>query len=311
MRTFLIFVLFFFSHLILNADTQVSISVSQNLATIGDKITIKILTKTSNQVEKIVLDVPKQDFEILSKDTPPQRKYKEYVVFETNFVVSFFKTGNFVVGPFTVDLINNNKTVESKTTNSVPIKIKSVLNPEDKDIENLKNLIPIKGNPFFLLKYVFIIVVIGIITLMAIFFLKKRKNKKMPEVLPRLSPLEELEQKIKRLLGKKLFEEGKIKEFFISLTDIIKQFLERQYQFNAEDLTTTETLTVLEEKENENSITEKMEFLFNTSDLVKFAKFIPRPDELETVTQRTNLMLLTLREKINREINHENVSTGQ
>jgi hypothetical protein len=298
-------------NLILVADTQVSISASENLATIGDKINIKILTKTSEAVDKISLNIPKKDFEILYEETIPQRKYKDHLVFETNFVISFFKTGDFTVGPLTVELIKNDKTIESKTTNSIPVKIKSVLKSEDKDIKNLKDLVPLKGNPLFLLKYVFIFLAVGIVALTIIFFIKKRKNKKKVELLPHLSPFEELEQQIKELMEKKLFEAGKIKEFFISLINIIKYFLYRQYQFNAEDLTTTETLTILEKKESETSIFEKLEFLFNISDLVKFAKFMPSSDELKGVMQKTNHMLQSYREKINRENIQENVSTGQ
>ena len=75
-----------------------------------------------------------------------------------------------------------------------------------------------------------------------------------------------------------------MKLFFLDLTQIIKQFLHRTYGFNAEDFTTYETLYDLRRRETEAALLNNMEFLFNTADLVKFAKFIPDAAVLDEVS---------------------------
>ncbi len=270
----------------LAAETQVSISVSDNLATIGDRIRLKIIVKTTADVDKIIEKAAQKDFEILEQRPFQKRKQQDYMVFEKEIEIAFFKTGDFNVGPFDIDLKKNDEVIETRETNSIPVTIKSVLKEEDKDIKSLKDLIEIKGDPFYILKYVIIAVVLIIAVILVILWIKKRKKKAGVVEKPLLSPLEELELRIKELSERKLFEKGKIKLFFLELTQVLKHFLHRTYQFNAEDFTTYETLYDLKRREKEALILNNMEFLFNTADLVKFAKFIPDAEVLGEVLKK-------------------------
>ena len=256
------------------AETQVSISVSDNLATIGDRIHLKIIVKTNADVDKITLKAKEKDFDVLDQGPTQKHTQEDYTVFEKDIQVAFFKVGEFNVGPFEIDLKKDEKVIETRETNSVPVTIKTVLNDEDKDIKPLKSLIEIKGDPFYILKYVLIGVAIIIAVVVFIFWLKRRRRVSVKEV-PLLSPVEELEALIKELFGKELFEKGKMKQFFTELTQVLKNFLHRTYGINAEDFTTYETLYELKKVEKEAPPINSMEFLFNTSDLVKFAKFEP------------------------------------
>lgn len=268
------------------AGTQVSISVSENLAFIGDRIRLKIIVKTTADVDNINVKTMTQDFEILEQTAAQKRKEQEYLIFEKVAEIAFFKTGDFNVGPFVIELKKNEKIMETRETNSVPVTIKTTLKEEDKDIKPLKNLLEIKGNPWYLLKYVFGLLVVILITLLILFFLKRRKAKAAVTPKRLLSPLEELEVRIKELYQQSLFEKGKMKVFFIELTVILKQFLHRNYRFNAEDFTTYETLYDLKKRESEVSLLNNMEYLFSISDLVKFAKYIPDEDALKELAKK-------------------------
>jgi hypothetical protein len=258
------------------AETQVSISASNNLAFIGDQINLKFIVKTNHtRVEEIKVQTEKKDYEILGQQPTVKRQQTGYMVFEKNVTIAFFKVGNFEVGPFTVELVADNKVIESKTTNSVPVSIKSVLKEEDKDIKPLKGLIDIKGNPWFLLKYALMGLVLAGLLIFLIWWLKKRKKAALRPAKPLMSPLEELQLRLRQLTEKRLIEKGKLKLHFIELTQIIKGFLNRNYGFNAEDSTTEETLYYLRQKESEGLISDNLRFVFNTADLIKFAKFIP------------------------------------
>jgi hypothetical protein len=268
------------------AGTQVSISVSENLAFIGDRIRLKIIVKTTSDVDNINVKTMTQDFEILEQTAAQKRQEQDSLIFEKVAEIAFFKTGDFNVGPFVIELKKNEKVMETRETNSVPVTIKTTLKEEDKDIKPLKNLLEIKGNPWYLLKYVFGVLAVILITLLILFFLKRRKAK--AEAAPKrlLSPLEELEVRIKELYQQSLFEKGKMKFFFIELTVILKQFLHRNYQFNAEDFTTYETLYDLKKRESEASLLNNLEYMFSISDLVKFAKYIPEEDALNELAKK-------------------------
>lgn len=268
------------------AGTQVSISVSENLAFIGDRIRLKIIVKTTSDVDTINVKTMTKEFDILDQTAAQKRKEQDSLLFEKHIEIAFFKTGDFNVGPFVIELKKNEKVMETRETNSVPVTIKSTLKEEDKDIKPLKNLLEIKGNPWYLLKYILGVLGVIIIGLLILFFLKRRKTKAAETPKRLLSPLEELELHIKELYQQSLFEKGKMKLFFIELTIILKQFLHRNYQFNAEDFTTYETLYDLKKREAEVSLLNNMEFLFSTADLVKFAKYIPDDGALNELAKK-------------------------
>ena len=300
--SFIRFTVFIFLLLItaieLASDTQVSISVSDNLATIGDRIRLKVIVKTTSEADNITEKTFQKDFEVLKQAPYRKRKQQDYMVFEKEIEIAFFKTGDYNVGPIEIHLKKENKVIETRETNSIPVTIKSVLKEEDKDIKPLKDLIEIKGNPFYILKYVIIAVVFIIAVILLILWLKKRKRKTREVEKPLLSPLEEFEMRVKELFDRKLFEKGKIKLFFLELTQVLKRFLHRTYRFNAEDFTTYETLYDLKKHEGEVLIVNNMEFLFNTSDLVKFAKFVPGSDVLGEVLKKIEGTIRAYKQRI-------------
>ncbi|MCP4219640.1 MAG: hypothetical protein GY765_33720, partial [bacterium] len=142
----------------LTAGSQVS--VSDNLAAIGDRINLKIIVKTTSQVDRIKLKSAENVFEVVDQLDTQKRQEEHYTVFEKNITIAFFKTGDFNVGPFEVELLKDEKTLEIRETNSIPVTIKSVLKEEDKDIKPLKSLIELEGDPFYILKYVILAVLI-------------------------------------------------------------------------------------------------------------------------------------------------------
>lgn len=301
MKRTVIVLLLVLTGLTVRAETQVLISASKTVAFIGDRISLKVMARTDLEIDKIKIPTPQQDFEILSRSSLPPQEQNGETVFEEDMDIAFFKTGEFNIGPLTVQLLKGEEVREEKETNAVPIKIKSVLTDKDKDIKPLKSPIAIEGNPFYVLKYVLLAAAVILLIVFIILFIKARKRKAAAEPLPLLSPLEELALKIKELTGLKLPEKGKFKEFFLRLTEIIKHFLNRQYRFNAEDLTTLETMLYLEGHEKDKSIVEGMAFLLNTADLVKFAKFIPDSGVLDDVRQRIDRVIAAYRQRVTME----------
>lgn len=273
------------------AETQVSISVSENLLSVGDRVSVKVIIKTSEDIDQISVALDDGQYEIMEERPTQKREQSDYTVFEKEVILSFFKLGDFNIGPFTVSLFKNDAQVDSKKTNSVPVTVKTVLEEQDKDIKELKSPIDIKGDPFYVLKYVILALAAGILIGLLIAWWRRR-NKETPEPEIALTPLEELEKRIKDLWDLHLFDKGKIKLHFIELTRISKHFLFRNYGFQAEDFTTYETMNSLQIKEKETVLLDYFRFIFNTADLVKFAKFIPDAPVLDEVLEKINAIIV-------------------
>jgi len=154
----------------LTSETQVSVSVSSTTTTIGERITLKFITRTSAESDSIKISQGKPDFEFISEAELSISENDGVKTFEKEFDIFFFKTGEYNVGPFNISLIKKGEIVENFLSNTIPVNIRSVLEKDDKDIKPLKDLSEIKGNPFYLLKYLLFALIIIIIIFLIVFF---------------------------------------------------------------------------------------------------------------------------------------------
>ncbi|MDP7567749.1 MAG: hypothetical protein QF383_05110, partial [Flavobacteriales bacterium] len=76
----------------------------------------------------------------------------------------------------------------------------------------------------------------------------------------------------------KIWQEGKIKEYHSSLSEIVRRYTEERFQFIALELTTDEIIDELKSKLNQEQI-QNLKTLLQRADLAKFAK--SKPDENE------------------------------
>jgi len=284
------------------AATQVSITASETLTTIGEPIHLDIRVTTTANIQEIKIKSEKNPFEIIDQQPTHKRAEQNYIIFEKTYTIAFFSLGDFNIGPFTLDMLQDGRVLESKETNSIPIKVKTVLSDEDKDIKALKSPIKIDGNAFYFLKYVIAAVILIIIVILLIIWLKRRKKFVPSEPIPSLPPLVEFEMRINELWNKKWLDKGKPKFHFIELTRIMKNFMHRNYGFNAEDLTTYETLAALINEEKQTSLTDNWRFIFNTTDLVKFAQFIPDQPVMNEVYDKLSNCISLYRMRMPKDI---------
>jgi len=85
------------------------------------------------------------------------------------------------------------------------------------------------------------------------------------------------------LRSEKLWQMGKIKEYYTRLTDIVRIYLNKRFAINSLESTTAEILSELKQSDFEdNLLMNKLEKLLITGDLAKFAKSVPPAEENET-----------------------------
>lgn len=75
-----------------------------------------------------------------------------------------------------------------------------------------------------------------------------------------------------------LWAEGRHKEFYIRLTDILRRYLERRFGIPATRLTTAELNCHIRHAEIDRNVCLSFKEVFDRADLVKFAKRLPAPD---------------------------------
>ena len=109
------------------------------------------------------------------------------------------------------------------------------------------------------------------------YFVKHRKPKldengepiKGPVIPPYTKAIGDLEN----LKQQKLWQVGKFKEYYSSLTDIAREYIEGQFGVNAVEMTTDTILDEVKELHFDDQLYRKLKDTMELADLVKFAKY--------------------------------------
>ncbi len=122
------------------------------------------------------------------------------------------------------------------------------------------------------------LLILILLSLLGYYLYKKYKQAKQsrPTLEPQLEPHELALERLEQLRERKLYQQGKYKEFYSELSEILRQYVEQRYHINALELTTSELELLLKAAQlfDQDLYQGYMRVLKN-ADLVKFAKYIP------------------------------------
>ena len=97
---------------------------------------------------------------------------------------------------------------------------------------------------------------------------------------PVVPPDERALKDLETLRREELWQNGKVKEYYTELTDIVRRYLEEAWQINSTDMTSDETLEAYHTSRAADEGNEaKLRQMLRTADMVKFAKGEPLPNE--------------------------------
>ena len=129
---------------------------------------------------------------------------------------------------------------------------------------------------------------IGILTALALILFLLSRRKKSPAVgLPELEPEAEQPAHLSALLAleelkkEKLHLGGRLKEFHTKLTDILREYLEKRFGVQAQELTSRQIISQLTYLGIAEIDMNKLRSILFMADMVKFAKALPEAIENE------------------------------
>jgi hypothetical protein len=260
------------------------VEVDRTSVNIGDRITYKIKVKAPKDYEIQIPSFGETLADFAVKDfIASQRGFfsKTYI---HSYILDSFKTGEFTI-PAAVIKYKASEALEWKeaVTDEITVTVKSLLNETERSagIRDIKGPYSIKD---LTLIYIAIAVIAVILIGIAIYmFLKKRKDrKKITAPLP--PPAHETAlNALSALLDRNLISEGKIREFYFELSNIVRHYLEDRFYLKAPEMTTEEFLLHLKNTDILNLDQKSLlrEFLSHC-DMVKFAKHLPGDKEIES-----------------------------
>ncbi|MCR4424030.1 MAG: DUF4381 family protein [bacterium] len=173
-------------------------------------------------------------------------------------------------------------------SDSLPVKVMSLIDERMQDINDIKpqvefpNLIPLW-------------VLLGALVLGAGGYwgyrLLRRYRQKQVALAPLLSPWEEALRALEQVPVEELLSSGQVKRYYYTVSEIVKRYLTRRFEFPAIDQTTSEILRELRQRKLPEF--ERFRAFFFETDRVKYAKHIPDKPQ-EVVVQARQLVELTM-----------------
>lgn len=184
--------------------------------------------------------------------------------------------------------------------------LKSILsNPVTFDVHTLKvsmqeEIKDIKP-PIRLFNYLYLIYAgIVLILLIAGYFIYRKyfKNKPQPVIKAEEEKILSYQlalRKLDELEREELWQKGFVKEYHTRITEIIREYFEKQFNLPALERTTTDSLNLLRRHPQGKKVLDITSQFLNNADLVKFAKYTPLENvNREMMTQARDIVTKTI-----------------
>lgn len=210
---------------------------------------------------------------------------KDFVNYNQILVITSFDTGFHYIPPFVIQYSYSGDTKNYQLlSEGVYLKVRVVEVDTTRAIRDIKG--PIQAPLTFaeLAPYLGGAAILGlIIGLMWYYFWRKRINKPLFPVMTRVPgpPWESALQSLRELEEKKVWQEGKIKEYYSELTDIIRQYLHQQHGIEAMEMVTPEILSAYDTAGIKPDSRQILTNILVQADYAKFAKAVPLRKENE------------------------------
>ena len=270
---------------------QVNAQFDSAAILIGDQIKLRIELERQNDVRvkfPVWKDTLTRNIEIIEVyPVDSSRTASGLVRMQQDILVTSFDSGFHVLPPirfpFVADGIDD-------TIATRPAFLYVLTLPLD-SAQRIADIKPIYKLPLgwvdiypWLLRFGLVLLVAVIIAFAIYAFIRRRNNKPIffapkPVEPPHITALRELD----RLRGEKLWQNNRTKEYYTRLSDVVRTYIEGRFGVAAMEMTSDEILAGLRNTGFEdNNLVDRLRKLFSLSDLVKFAKAEPFPDENET-----------------------------
>lgn len=194
-------------------------------------------------------------------------------LFQRNYTLTSFDGKLYYLPPFAVKV--NGKVYKSK---SLALKVLEI-EVDTTNVDKFFGPKDVQDNPFSWQEWSVIfwlsLIMLAMISITYYLYLRLRDNKPIVakiRIIKRLLPHQKAMKEIEAIKADKMVMSENQKEYYTKLTDTLRKYIEERYGFRAMEMTSSEIIDRLTETQDSQALDE-LRLLFNTADLVKFAKY--------------------------------------
>jgi len=263
-------------------DVKVAARIDKPAYQIGDYIRLQVQATLDSSTQLIWPDANQvTSFDIISVNPVDTIRQQSDFVLNQEIVYSIYDSGAYSIPAIRFEYKKAGEQISNAVfTDSIQFFVHTMA------VDTTTAIKPIKGNLDVVVRnYVWLYITAGVVALIAIvlilyftFFRKKDIKAILPKA--KAKPLHEIMlDKLRALDQKKLWQQERVKEYYIELTDILREYMEKRFSMNALESTTDEILSQLSHLHIDRTLTSQVEFILEVADMAKFAKSKPLPNE--------------------------------
>ncbi len=204
----------------------------------------------------------------------------DVVTYKQRLLITGFDSGVFKIPSFNFALRSSAGDSFYLQSDSLNILVQTVAVDTTQAFKPIKNIIYVKASWLDYIWYILggVLLLVGIVVLTVYLARRKKPVPIVPE-----GPKETLQEEALRLLNeleaKQLWQNDKIKEYYVDLTGIVRSYIESRFQTAALELTTDELLQKVQVQRDLIPHYTLLSVILHTADMAKFAKAQPLPQE--------------------------------
>lgn len=267
-------------------EPSVSARVDTSAFVVGEQIrlTVSVEHAPGDTVRNVGPADSLAGLEIVARGEPERSSADGRVLERIPFTVTAFDSGARVIPPFAVYYTGAGDTaVRSALTSPVAVFVRGVEVDTAADIRGIKPPMGVPITFMEVLPYLLaLLAAAGLVRLAYIVMKKRRKGEGFIPGPPPRPPHEVALEALRALESEKLWQRGRVKEYYSGVSDILRAYIERRYAVPAMESTSDETLGFVPIRSLPGSEHDTLRGILIRSDLVKFAKFIPPEVEHES-----------------------------
>ena len=287
--TFFIFLLFFLLFKIsIGQKINISAALDSTKIRIGEQVKLDLYVSYSAKQNNLKIQWPNiadtitDKIEVISVSvidtTSPDKSNPDIIQQHQQITISAYDSGYFAIPGFKF-FINNDST-NAFYSQSLFLEVHTV--PTDSSITKTKDIKPPFAEAFnwkWYSKYFYwgfsFLVIIILIILITIYFTKKNKIVVLKSEKPKIPAHIIALQSLEKIKNEQIWKEEKTKEYYSSISDTIRLYIEERFKVNALESTTSEIMKAFRSQVVDKESKDKLQQLLMLSDLVKFAKQFP------------------------------------
>ncbi len=291
--TFFIFLLFFLLFKIsIGQKINISAALDSTKIRIGEQVKLDLYVSYSTKQNNLKIQWPNiadtitDKIEVISVSvidtTSPDKSNPDIIQQHQQITISAYDSGYFAIPGFKFFI--NNDSANAFYSQSLFLKVHTV--PTDSSITKTKDIKPPFAEAFnwkWYSKYFYwgfsLLVIIILIILITIYFTKKNKIVVLKSEKPKIPAHIIALQSLEKIKNEQIWKEEKTKEYYSSISDTIRLYIEERFKVNALESTTAEIMKAFRSQVVDKESKDKLQQLLMLSDLVKFAKQFPITSE--------------------------------